>query len=86
MHNNNGGTASVPPNLTTQSRTAQNTSADMRRLMAEHHAEVPSSDSAQEPIPAQEITVAQAFIQHSTAQPSPPGLTPKNAAFPRIRS
>lgn len=39
----------------------------MRRLMAEHHAEVPSSDSTQEPRPAQEITVAQAFIQHSTA-------------------
>ncbi|MFI8089070.1 hypothetical protein ACIF9R_12240 [Streptomyces sp. NPDC086080] len=35
--------------------------------MAEDHAEVPSSDSAQEPRPAQEITVAQAFIQHSTA-------------------
>ncbi|NUQ96166.1 MAG: hypothetical protein HOY79_06235 [Streptomyces sp.] len=35
--------------------------------MAEHHAQVPSSDSTQEPRPAQEITVAQAFIQHSTA-------------------
>lgn len=39
----------------------------MRRLMAEHHAEVPSSDSTQEPRLAQEITVAQAFIQHNTA-------------------
>ncbi|MFG3403724.1 hypothetical protein [Streptomyces sp. NPDC048142] len=66
LHNNTGGTASVPPNLTSQNRTAQNARADMRRLMAEHHAEVPSSDSTQGPRPAQEITVAQAFIQHST--------------------
>ncbi|MFD4475907.1 hypothetical protein ACFWPU_07305 [Streptomyces sp. NPDC058471] len=35
--------------------------------MVEHHAEVPSSDSNHEPRPAQEITVVQAFIQHSTA-------------------
>lgn len=67
LHNNTGGTASVPPNLTSQNRTAQNARADMRRLMAEHHVDVPSSDSTQEPRPAQEITVAQGFIQHSTA-------------------
>lgn len=67
LHNNTGGTASVPPNLTSQNRTAQNARADMRRLMVEHHAEVPSSDSTQGPSPAQESTVAQAFIQYSTA-------------------
>ncbi|MDX3020066.1 hypothetical protein [Streptomyces acidiscabies] len=65
LHNNTGGTASVPPNLTSQNRTAQNARADVRRLMAEHHADVPSSDSAQEPRPARETTVAQAFIQYS---------------------
>ncbi|MFI1408794.1 hypothetical protein ACH4Y0_02470 [Streptomyces sp. NPDC020707] len=63
--------------------------ADMRRLMAERHAEVPSSGSTQEPRPAQEITAAQAFIQHSTAstawfdaqEGSLPADTPLKVAF-----
>ncbi|MFK0179647.1 hypothetical protein ACIQVR_27175 [Streptomyces xanthochromogenes] len=89
MHNSTGGTVTVPPNLPSQNRTAQNTKADMRRLMAEHHAEVPSSDSSQEPRPAQGITVAQAFIRYSTGftawfdaqEGSLPADTPLKATF-----
>ncbi|MFE7114086.1 hypothetical protein ACFU99_01495 [Streptomyces sp. NPDC057654] len=67
LHNNADGTASVPPKLAQQNRTSQNTRANVRRLMNGHHAERPSSNSTPEPRPAQEITVAQAFLQHSTA-------------------
>ncbi|MFE4332473.1 hypothetical protein ACFRQM_24535 [Streptomyces sp. NPDC056831] len=64
LHNNTGSTASVPPNLTSQNRTAQNARADMRRLMAEHRVEAPLSGSTHEPRRAQEKTVSQAFVQY----------------------
>ncbi|MFJ2420678.1 hypothetical protein [Streptomyces brevispora] len=67
LHSNTGGTTSIPPNLTSQNRTAQNARAGIRRLMAEHRTAAPLPGSAPEPRPVQKITVAEAFLQHSKA-------------------
>ncbi|MFE4834477.1 hypothetical protein ACFRAU_07325 [Arthrobacter sp. NPDC056691] len=42
LRNNTGGTTSVPRNMTTSNRTAQNVRSDMRRIMAEHRPTSPN--------------------------------------------
>ncbi|MGI8306992.1 hypothetical protein [Saccharopolyspora hattusasensis] len=67
LRNNAGGTASVPPNLTSANRTAQNVRADMRRLLAGHRHDMEPSASRRTPRQAQRMTVSQAFVEYSAA-------------------
>lgn len=70
LRNNTGGSASVPRNMTSPNRTAQNTRADVKRLLAEHRS-LPSlpADAAVRTAPrqAQRLTVSQAFVEHPAA-------------------
>lgn len=67
LRNNTGGTTSVPRNLTSQNRTAQNARADMRRLLAQHRREVPDAEQPlRAPTGPRQITVARAFTQYGS--------------------
>lgn len=67
LRNNTGGTTSVPRNMTAPNRSAQNARADMRRLLAEHHPVLEKPTSTRVPRRAQQMTVAQAFVEHGAA-------------------
>jgi hypothetical protein len=64
LRNNAGGSTSIPRNMSSPNRTAQNARADMKRLFAAHqpNAEPPVSDLTSRR--TQLITVAQAFVAH----------------------
>lgn len=67
LRNNTGGTTSVPRNMTAPNRSAQNARADMRRLLAEHRPALEKPPSTRPPRRAQQMTVAQAFVEHGAA-------------------
>ncbi|MFI9629250.1 C2H2-type zinc finger protein [Streptomyces sp. NPDC052042] len=70
LRNNTGGSAAVPRSMTSSNRSAQNTRADVRRLMAEHRRTgqpEASSRAPRVPHSPRRITVAQAFVEYGAA-------------------
>lgn len=63
LRNNAGGTTSIPRNLTSANRTAQNCRADMRRLLAEHRQEQAPKASLVRPT-GTTTTVSRAFVDY----------------------
>ncbi|WP_159401624.1 hypothetical protein [Streptomyces sp. NRRL F-5053] len=67
LRNSANGTTSVPPKMHTLGRTAQNTRAQMRRFIAEHHVEGRPTTTTQRQHGLQRMTVAEAFVKHGAA-------------------
>jgi hypothetical protein len=64
LRNNAGGTTSIPRNLTSQNRAAQNARADMRKFLARHRHEQPDERMLRIPEPVRRTTVTKAFSQY----------------------
>lgn len=64
LRNNAGGSTSIPRNMTSPNRTAQNARAKMKRLLADHQSD-PGASVSDLPRRTQRMTVAQAFIEHA---------------------
>ncbi|MEU7318445.1 hypothetical protein [Streptomyces sp. NPDC007083] len=67
LHNNTGGTTSIPPHITSLNRSVQNARSDMRRFMAEHRVEDRSTATTRTQREPQYMTVAHAFVEHGAA-------------------
>lgn len=69
LRNSAGGTASVPRNMTSPNRSAQNARADIKRLMREHaEASGPRPEDQDRPIaPPRSVSVTRAFVEHGAA-------------------
>lgn len=64
LRNNAGGSTSVPRNLTSPNRSAQNARADMKRLIADHRPD--PGPQQRVPCHPRRMTVAEAFVEHPT--------------------
>jgi hypothetical protein len=67
LRNNAGGSVSVPRNMTSPNRTAQNARADMKRLLGGHRADHAVSAADRRPRGKRQMTVAVAFVEHPAA-------------------
>jgi hypothetical protein len=67
LRNNAGGSVSVPRNMTSPNRTAQNARAEMKRLLGGHRADHAVSAADRRPRGKLQMTVAVAFVEHPAA-------------------
>lgn len=65
LHNNTGGTTSVPRNMTSPNRSAQNARSDVKKLMSEHRRHEEPDQRKSRPT-HHHTTVAQAFVDYGS--------------------
>lgn len=70
LHNNTGGTASVPRNMTSPNRASQNARTQIRKLLATHRSIQRASGGdfvERSAMPPQQISITRAFTEHGAA-------------------